>query len=58
MDRKIERSLWQKHKSAIGAGSAAVVAIVVAYLVFAPSSARSVKVESGTGSVAAGRCRS
>lgn len=53
MDRKIARTRWQKHGRAIGAGAAALVGLVTAYLVFAPSSARSVKVESGTVSVAA-----
>ena len=52
MDRKVERSRWQKHGKTIGAGAAGVVALVTVYLVFVPSSARSVKVDNGTVTVA------
>ncbi len=44
MDRKIERPKWQKHIRPIGAGAAVVVA-VLGYLLFAPPSGRTLRVE-------------
>ncbi len=44
MDRKIEKPKWQKHIRLIGAGVTAVV-VVIGYLLFAPPSGRTLRVE-------------
>jgi HlyD family secretion protein len=52
MDRRIERTFWRKHAKAIGGAAAGLVGLITAYLLFAPAAGRSMKVETGTVTVA------
>lgn len=48
MDRKIEVAPWKKYVKPAVAGGVALIVLIVAYAVFATGSGRTVKVESGT----------
>src|SRR4051812_17438371 len=52
MDRRIEVAPWKKYVKPAGAGVAALIVLIVAYAMFATGSGRTVKVESGTVSLA------